>query len=195
MELLPGGSIALPTLPPATSTYVLARARGEATTLTSDRSRVMAASAAVIERLAGALIWTPSGGRSVVTVVRLSRRERLSDVPARPLALITGPPTVERLEDSTETWSIVPASEWRPRITVGCGTYRITGTVAALAEVPPAADEALARLWAWEDVQRPADKDLLDTRPTAATGALRKSGAGLMIRQVADALGGVMVPM
>ena len=56
-------------------------------------------------------------------------------------------------------------------------------------------DEALARLWAWEDAQRPADKELLDTRPTAATGALRKSGAGLMIRQVADALGGVMVPM
>ena len=155
----------------------------------------MAAAAAVIERQVGALIWTPATGRSVVTVVRVPRRERLSDVPARALAIITGTPTVERLEDATETWSIVPASEWRPRITVGCGTYRITGTVAALAEVPPAADEALARLWAWEDAQRPADKELLDTRPTAATGALRKSGAGLMIRQVADALGGVMVPM
>ena len=90
MELLPGGALPSPTLPPATSTYVRARARGEATELTADRLRAMAADAAVIERQVGALIWTPATGRSVVTVVRVPRRERLSDVPARALAIITG---------------------------------------------------------------------------------------------------------
>ena len=94
--------------------------------------------------------------------------------------------TVERWGDDTGAFAATVAYTVRPegRIRVhAVGTYRLSAMVSGPVTPPAEGVEAVARIWAFRENQRPGDTDAGDV-PINLSGSVVRSGAAECVRHL-----------
>ena len=158
-----------------------------AVALTTDRENILLAAAGQVERYSGrAWFRGPAGAARVATSVIETDGGDVPAVAALPSSVGVTITSVEIWSDSAEVWTVVDYIR-RPlgmvRVKQG-GTYRIVTSVLPLAIYPSEVIEAVARLFAFLENQKPrmVSGDMADGSIATQAGAIQKSGAGELLR-------------
>ena len=159
-----------------------------AVALTTDRENILIAAAGQIERYSGrAWFRGPAGAARVATsIVETYGPGDVPAVAALPSSVGVTITSVELWSDNSEVWTVIDYIR-RPlsavRVKQG-GTYRIVTSVLPLAIYPSEVIEAVARLFAFLENQKPrmVSGDMADGTIATQAGAIQKSGAGELLR-------------
>ena len=189
--IIKDSTIDLLSLDDETTAQAIAMAGEKAVALTSDRENILTASAAEIEEYIGRMYYLGLAGsaRVCTTVVDL---DGPGDVPAIAQLPLTAPVNVmnvQRWSDDvaafqTDTYIARPLGVLR----VSCwGLYRIVAAATPSTNYPHAIQEAVARLFAFREINRPTKGAGAMTEsgtPPTQAGAMMRSGAAEILRHV-----------
>lgn len=159
------GDVAAPTVPDAVTNHAMALAREKALQATDDRVLLLRSSCAEVNGtdLDVAILPTLPDSTGTVTLG-----------------------TVELWNDTTAAFEATTAYTVRPSNRLRLhrpGTWRITASVDAPADLAPEFAESAARLWAFRENRRPGDVDLAGASVNLS-GAMQRSGAAEVIRHM-----------
>ena len=178
-------TVAAPVVSDAARAHAFALAREKALSTNADRALMLVSAAAELERWIGAAYFG-SNRVSVATVEVLDVSEDLSTAPTLPDTGMIVPGTVERWDDASGAFAATTAYTVRPagRIRVhAIGTYRLTSMLSGPVAPPAEVIEAVARIWAWRENQRPGDADISEVALNLS-GAVMRSGAAEVVRHL-----------